>query len=739
MTELFPVILILLIASGAALVGGLLALRTSDQRVRDAERDVVTLRLPRGLTETQRLAVVRVFMGLAPATTGVTGRDSVAVEVVGTAAGIEHRLRLPRSSSAYLIAQLRAAMPGIAVEAVAEFTPERCRTAVELKRRITETPLVVDDAGALSRTVLAAMTGLHRQEQMVWQLVVGGGVFERPEEERPPLQMLLLGRKRVTKRARRAEDNGVVGVVIRLGAMAESDRRAGELVARLRRAASSASAPGARLVPRLIPRTMVADRLARAATPVTATPVPVTPKELAELLGLPVGTPLIPGLALGGSPQLPAVMAVPRTGRVLGRATASDRAVAQPVSGAREHMLIVGPTGSGKSWLGARMFLDDVAAGRDSVLIDPKGTTAKLVIPRLPESAIGRTVIVDPTDAARPVPLPLLAAEAGGIPELAADTLVGLLRHRYRDLGPRSSDILSSSLYALARVGDATLLDLLPLWSDLRFRAHVAGLVRDDPVLASFFGWFEALEATERSAILAAPMNKIRPLLQRPIVRNVLAARRATFTLAQAMRERLVVIVTLPEGVLGSEATTLLGQVVLARLWAAVQARGGRSFYSVMVDEAPRFLDQPTDLGDALARSREYSVGLTLIAQALSQFPQSLREVALNSARTKVAFGTSATDAKRLAEEYGPGVEPDFFTGLGRYEAIGAVSLSGTVSPPFTFVTEPLEPPIPGRAKAVREASRERFGVPVEEIEAGLRRATGAGTDSTGPVGRRVK
>ena len=198
-------------------------------------------------------------------------------------------------------------------------------------------------------------------------------------------------------------------------------------------------------------------------------------------------------------------------------------------------------------------------------------------------------------------------------------------------------------------------------------------------------------------------------------------------------------IVILPEGVLGSAATTLLGQVVLARLWAAVQARSGRSLYTVTVDEAPRFLDQPIDLGDVLARSREYGIGLTVIGQSLAQFPQGLREVALNSARTKVAFGTSASDARRLAEEFGPGVEADFFAGLRRYEAIGAVSLGGTVSPPFTFATEPLEPRIAGRAKAVREASRARFGIAKEDIEAELRRTTERGPEPPGPVGRRTR
>jgi hypothetical protein len=337
------------------------------------------------------------------------------------------------------------------------------------------------------------------------------------------------------------------------------------------------------------------------------------------------------------------------------------------------------------------------------------------------------------------VPPPLLTSEAGGIPELAADTVVALLRHRYRDLGPRSSDILASSLYALSRTPEPAFIDLLKLWSDTPFRAWVTSLVQDDPVLASFFGWFNGLNLAERSFILAAPMNKVRPLLQRASVRNMLGAPRATFTMAQALKERLIVILILREGEIGPEATTLVGQVVLARLWAAVQARSGRAFYPVTIDEAPRFLDQPTDLGEVLARSREYGVGMTLVGQSLRQFPESLREVALNSARTKIAFGTSASDAKRLAEEFGPSVEADFLTGLARFEAIGAVSLGGTVSPPFTFQTEALGPAIPGRAQEIRKASRERFGIPREEIEAAIRDRQKGGSDRPGPVGRRPK
>jgi hypothetical protein len=84
-------------------------------------------------------------------------------------------------------------------------------------------------------------------------------------------------------------------------------------------------------------------------------------------------------------------------------------------------------------------------------------------------------------------------------------------------------------------------------------------------------------------------------------------------------------------------------------------------------------------------------------------------------------------------------VEPDFFAGLARFEAIGQVSAGSTVTPPFTFKTEALGPVIPGRAQEIRKASRERFGIPREEIEAAIRDRQAGGSDRPGPVGRRPK
>jgi hypothetical protein len=147
----------------------------------------------------------------------------VALEILGSGADTTHQLRIPATSSAYLVAQLRAAVPGIAVEKLADFTSERWRTAVELRRRITDADLAIGAVAAVSRTILAATTGLRRRELVVWKLVVGGGVSELPPEQRPVAERVLSGASPRREPKRQSQDTGVVGVVLRLGAAADSD------------------------------------------------------------------------------------------------------------------------------------------------------------------------------------------------------------------------------------------------------------------------------------------------------------------------------------------------------------------------------------------------------------------------------------------------------------------------------------------------------------------------------------
>jgi DNA helicase HerA-like ATPase len=86
-------------------------------------------------------------------------------------------------------------------------------------------------------------------------------------------------------------------------------------------------------------------------------------------------------------------------GRLLGLTERGQR-VMLPVADGRHHFHVLGATGAGKSTLLTNMILDDIAAGRGVAVIDPKDDLITDLLDRIPESAAGRIMLLDPDKTA---------------------------------------------------------------------------------------------------------------------------------------------------------------------------------------------------------------------------------------------------------------------------------------------------------------------------------------------------
>ena len=77
-------------------------------------------------------------------------------------------------------------------------------------------------------------------------------------------------------------------------------------------------------------------------------------------------------------------------GRVLGQATApgEDRLLGLSTDDAAITCMSSAPTGTGKSTLLANLILQDIAAGRGVVVIEPKGDLVADVLARIPPSGL---------------------------------------------------------------------------------------------------------------------------------------------------------------------------------------------------------------------------------------------------------------------------------------------------------------------------------------------------------------
>ncbi|MDX6295958.1 MAG: hypothetical protein QOH50_5211 [Kribbellaceae bacterium] len=433
--------------------------------------------------------------------------------------------------------------------------------------------------------------------------------------------------------------------------------------------------------------------------------------ELAALAHLPTDD-AIPGVARAGAKALapPPGIATPGPGaKPLGVTDSGHpRPVALRVSDARHHLHVLGATGSGKSTLLAQMILADADAGRGIVLIDPKGDLVTDVLSRLPRSAAERLVLVDADSRARP---PCLNPLDGGDTDVIVDNLVSVFRRVYSAFwGPRTDDLMRAACLTLrAQHGVTTLAELPKLLTDPAFRSRVTTAVTD-PVLQGFWSWYDELTDSARAQVISPLMNKLRAFLLRPFVRDALAAGRSTVDLA-AVLDGGICLVRIPKGSLGEETTRLIGSLVVARAWQATTARARtpqhqRRDAHLVIDECHNFLNLPYPIEDMLAEARGFRLAMTLAHQHLGQLSRELREGISTNARSKIFFTASPEDARDLARHTAPRLSDHDLAHLGVYHAAVRLVLHGEQAEPFTMITSPLPPAVPGRAREIRRAIR---------------------------------
>ncbi|MCF6476193.1 type VI secretion protein [Nonomuraea sp. MG754425] len=443
--------------------------------------------------------------------------------------------------------------------------------------------------------------------------------------------------------------------------------------------------------------------------------------ELAMLAHLPWDIDA-PGITRAGARPVAPSPVVPRTmaggmARVLGDADSGPRRpVALPVADGRHHTHVLGGTGVGKSTLLANLVLADAAAGRGALVIDPKGDLIIDILHRLPERAVGRTVVFDPQDAAPPPSINILA---GHDPTFAVDSVVTIFHRCFSSAwGPRVDDLLRSTCLTLTSVlgRKATLADVPRLLTDAAFRARTTAKLRDE-LLAGFWDSYEALTPAGQATVIGPVMNKLRAVLLRPFVRQALAGPDTTVPIGRLLDRGGLVLARLPKGILGDDAARLFGSILLAHTWQAAtrrshQVESARSDASLVIDECHNFLNLPGHINDVLAEARGYRLSLVLAHQHLDQLPADLREALSADARNKVYFNASPKDAGELKHHTAPLISPHDLTHLGAYQAAARLVIEGRQTSAFTLRTRPLPAAVEGREAAIRQASRQLFTAP---------------------------
>ena len=416
--------------------------------------------------------------------------------------------------------------------------------------------------------------------------------------------------------------------------------------------------------------------------------------EVAALAHLPLD-PIVPALARAGARSVappPTISREPLAGRVVGVSDAGPRRpVVLRTADARYHLHVVGATGSGKSTLLKGLVLQDAAAGRGTVVIDPNGDLIRDIYEELDELARARAVVLDP-DFGEPPTLNVLEVPPGVAPDLVVDNLVGIFGRIFHDSwGPRIEDILRSACLTLLRRPGATLSDVPKILTfPDEYQRYLEGLPSNDP-LRGFWAWYESMGLGARAQATGALTYKLRSFLLRPWARAIVDAPRSSINMSGVLDGGLL-LARLPKGTLGEDSAKLLGSFIVAKVWQTASSRASlspeaRRDCSLVVDECQNFLNLPRSFDEIAAEARKYRLSLVLAHQHLAQLHRSLADGLSANMRNKLLFKLSPEDARVLERHVLPNLTAHDLANLGAYQLAGRLMSEGQEQPAFTFRT----------------------------------------------------
>lgn len=116
-----------------------------------------------------------------------------------------------------------------------------------------------------------------------------------------------------------------------------------------------------------------------------------------------------------------------------------------------------------------------------------------------------------------------------------------------------------------------------------------------------------------------------------------------------------VVVVSIPQGKMGSRLTKLYGATIVQQLFLYSQAGLLNKPYLVMIDELP--LIYTPAFNQILAESRKFGLGLWVVQQYLSQLPQEALKCIFANMSNYFCFKTNNDDAELLAQNLNLEVE----------------------------------------------------------------------------------
>jgi CxxC-x17-CxxC domain-containing protein len=396
----------------------------------------------------------------------------------------------------------------------------------------------------------------------------------------------------------------------------------------------------------------------------------------------------------------------------------------------RRHMYVIGKTGMGKTNMLENLAVQDILNGHGVCFIDPHGDTAEKLISMIPPNRINDVIYFNPADQNFPISFNVMEEVAPEFRPLVASGMIGVFQKLWADSwGPRLEYILRNAILALLEYPGSTLLGVMRILVDKKYRIRVVNHIQDPVVKAFWAEEFPKWNERVLQEVISPIQNKVGQFITNPIIRNIIGQTKSAFDVRTIMDERKILILNLSKGRIGEDNSALIGAMLITKIQLAAMARvdmeeEDRKDFYLYVDEFQNFSTE--SFANILSEARKYHLNLILANQYITQLEEVVRDAIFGNVGTLVSFRVGAADAEYLEKEFEPIFTMNDIVNLPKYNIYLKLMIDGIAGDAFSATTlPPIERRFDDSTEKVVKVSRERYSQDKKEVEEKIARWSG--------------
>ncbi len=400
----------------------------------------------------------------------------------------------------------------------------------------------------------------------------------------------------------------------------------------------------------------------------------------------------------------------------------------------RQHMYVLGKSGTGKSVLLSNLIVQNIQNGEGVCVVDPHGELVEEILNLIPDYRAKDVIYFNPADSDFHIGFNVMQLEDLKYKHLVASGLMGIFTKIWANAwSSRMEYILNNTILALLDTPNTTMLGIPRMLVDKDYRQMIINNLKDPVVKAFWVHEYEQWREQFRNEAIAPIQNKVGQFLSTSIIRNVVGQEKSTIDIFKIMNEGKIFLVNVSKGRIGEDNSALLGGMIITKIQLAAMERvripeEERKDFYLYVDEFQNFATD--SFANILSEARKYRLCLTIAHQYTAQIDTkegSVKNAVFGNVGTMIIFRVGADDADFLEKEFEPEFTAQDLVNLPNFNIYLKLMIDGITSRPFSATTlPPLKiDPKSGVKESIIDMSRKLYTRPRLEVETEISRWSG--------------